>query len=278
MAADLATDAAVDSVTDAASTEPLVLRRDAGGVTTLRLNQPARANPLSEAMLGALQAGFDALADDARLRCVVLAAEGRAFSGGHDLRELRAEPDHARYSTLFSRCSRLMLSIRALPVPVIARVQGTASAAGCQLVAACDLAVAADTARFAVSGIDVGLFCATPAVALSRAIAPKRAFDMLVSGRVIDAATALDWGLINEMVPADALDAAVASRVATIVAKAPAAVRHGKAMFYRQREMLLDDAYLYAADVMAANLMEEETAGRIDAFLGRPERGGEGGR
>ncbi|MBI0331516.1 enoyl-CoA hydratase [Burkholderia plantarii] len=269
---------AADLTTVNASTDLPVLRRDADGVTTLQLNRPAQANLLSEAMLGALQAEFDALADDARLRCVVLAAEGRAFSGGHDLRALRAQPDHARHSTLFSRCSRLMLSIRALPVPVIARVQGTASAAGCQLVAACDLAVAADTACFAVSEIDVGLFCATPAVALSRAIAPKRAFDMLVSGRFIDAATALDWGLINGMVSADALDAAMASRVAAIVAKAPAAVRHGKAMFYRQREMLLDDAYLYAADVMAVNLMEEETAGQIDAFLDRSGRGGERGR
>ncbi|MGN4070608.1 enoyl-CoA hydratase [Burkholderia gladioli] len=262
--------------------EPHVLREDAQGVTTLRLNRPAQANALSDAMLAELGRAFDSLAGDTRLRCVVLAAEGRAFCGGHDLREMRARRGSATarrdYLELFTRCSDLMQAIRGLPVPVIARVQGVATAAGCQLVAACDLAVAADTARFAVSGIEVGLFCSTPAVALSRNVSAKRAFEMLVSGRFIDASTARDWGLVNEVVPADELDAAVARLAASIVAKSPAAVRHGKAMFHRQRELPLDEAYRHAAGVMADNMMEPDVEEGIDAFLEkRPPRWGRSG-
>ncbi|CAN0626254.1 Enoyl-CoA hydratase/isomerase [Burkholderia multivorans] len=256
-----------------ASSEPILLRDDREGVVTLRLNRPQQFNALSEAMLAALHDAFDTLAADPRVRCVILAGAGKAFCAGHDLREMRAHPDLDYYRTLFARCSDVMRAIRALPVPVIARVHGIATAAGCQLVAACDLAIAADIARFAVSGINVGLFCSTPAVALSRNVSAKRAFDMLVTGRFVDAATAVDWGLVNEAVPEDALDAAVARKVAEIVAKSPAAVRYGKAMFHRQREMTLDDAYAYAGDVMARNMMEADAAEGIDAFLEkRPPR------
>ncbi|MBO2976213.1 enoyl-CoA hydratase, partial [Burkholderia pseudomallei] len=178
-----------------------LLRDDRDGVATLRLNRPSQFNALSEALLDALQRELAVLAGDPHVRCVVLAAEGRAFCAGHDLREMRGTPDLAYYRGLFGQCSRVMQAIRALPVPVVARVHGIATAAGCQLVASCDLAIAADTARFAVSGINVGLFCSTPAVALSRNVSAKRAFDMLVTGRFIDAATAVDWGLVNEAVP-----------------------------------------------------------------------------
>ncbi|HDR9186475.1 enoyl-CoA hydratase [Burkholderia vietnamiensis] len=253
--------------TNCASAAPILLHDVRDGVVTLRLNRPQQFNALSEELLASLQAAFDSIAADPQARCVVLAAEGRAFCAGHDLRQMRGKPELDYYRALFAQCSRVMLAMRALPVPVIARVQGIATAAGCQLVAACDLAIAADTARFAVSGINVGLFCSTPAVALSRNVGAKRAFDMLVTGRFVDAATAAAWGLVNEAVPEDALDAAVARKVAEIVAKSPAAVRYGKQMFYRQRELPLDDAYAYAGDVMARNMMEEDAGEGIDAFL-----------
>ena len=249
--------------------QPLLLREDSHGVTTLQLNRPAQFNALSEAMLAALAEAFAAIAADASVRCVVLAGAGKAFCAGHDLREMRSQPSFAYYKALFTRCSEVMQAIQALPVPVIARVQGVATASGCQLVASCDLAIAADTARFAVSGINVGLFCATPAVALSRNVSAKRAFDMLVTGRFIDAATAADWGLINDAVPEAELDAAVARKAADILSKSPAAIRHGKSMFYRQRQMALGDAYDYASDVMARNMMDEDASEGIDAFLGK---------
>ncbi|MCT7297776.1 enoyl-CoA hydratase [Ralstonia sp. CHL-2022] len=256
-----------------AATEALVLRDDHEGVVTLRLNRPLQFNALSEAMLDALQRALDDIERDPTVRCVVLGAEGKAFCAGHDLREMRGTPNLAYYQALFARCSVVMQAIQALPVPVIARVHGVATAAGCQLVGSCDLAIASDTARFAVSGINVGLFCSTPAVALSRNVLAKRAFDMLVTGRFIDAATAADWGLINEAVPAEELDAAVARKVADIVSKSPTAIRYGKAMFYRQRQMPLADAYAYAGDVMARNMMEEDAGEGIDAFLEkRPAR------
>jgi len=247
--------------------DPLLQREDRDGIATLRLNRPHQFNALSEAMLAALQRAVDELGADTSVRCVVLAAAGNAFCAGHDLREMRERPEMAYYQALFARCSKVMQAIQALPVPVIARVQGVATAAGCQLVASCDLAIAADTARFAVSGINVGLFCATPSVALSRNVSAKRAFDMLVTGRFIDAATAADWGLINEAVPQAELDAAVARKAAQILAKSPAAVRYGKSMFHRQRQMALAEAYAYAGDVMARNMMEEDAGEGIDAFL-----------
>ena len=247
--------------------DSVVLREDHGGVATLWLNRPDQFNALSEAMLDALQAHLDALALDTGVRCVVVAGRGRAFCAGHDLREMRGTPDLAYYRALFDRCSRVMQAIQVLAVPVIARVHGIATAAGCQLVASCDLAIASGSARFAVSGINVGLFCSTPSVALSRNLSAKNAFDMLVTGRFVDAATAAAWGLVNEAVADEALDAAVAQKAAAILSKSPAAVRYGKSMFYRQRQMALGDAYAFASDVMARNMMEEDACEGIDAFL-----------
>jgi enoyl-CoA hydratase/carnithine racemase len=250
-----------------AAPAPILLREDSGGITTLRLNRPQQFNALSEAMLAALQHELDAITDDPSVRCVVLAAAGKAFCAGHDLREMRGSPRLDYYQDLFARCGRVMQAIQALPVPVIARVQGVATAAGCQLVASCDLAIASDSARFAVSGINVGLFCATPAVALTRNVPTKRAFDMLFTGRFIDAATAADWGLINEAVPDEQLDKAIAAKTAAILDKSAAAIRYGKAMFYRQRQLDLAAAYAYAGDVMARNMMEEDAGEGVDAFL-----------
>ncbi|MDE3010253.1 MAG: enoyl-CoA hydratase [Pseudomonadota bacterium] len=252
-----------------AQSAELVLRDDRDGVCTLWLNRPLQFNALSEAMLDALQARLAEVATDPAVRVVVLAASGKAFCAGHDLREMQASRRLDDYQRLFTRCCGMMQQIQALPVPVIARVHGIATAAGCQLVATCDLAIAADTARFAVSGINVGLFCATPSVALSRNVSTKRAFDMLVSGRFIDAATAADWGLINQTVPEAELDAAVAAKAAEIVAKSAAAIRHGKAMFYRQRELPVAEAYALAAGAMACNMMEEDADEGLQAFLAK---------
>lgn len=252
---------------DDKATEPLVLHDSRDGVVTLRLNRPLQFNALSEAMLAALHGALQRIASDDSVRCVILAAQGKAFCAGHDLREMRGQPELAYYQSLFARCSVVMQAIQALPVPVIARVHGIATAAGCQLVASCDLAIASMQAQFAVSGINVGLFCSTPSVALSRNVATKRAFDLLVTGRFIDARTAADWGLINEAVADDDLDAAVARKVAQICAKSRTAIRYGKAMFYRQQSMQLADAYAFAGDVMARNMMEEDAGEGIDAFL-----------
>ncbi|CAM5765537.1 enoyl-CoA hydratase [Labrys miyagiensis] len=249
------------------SVDTPLLREDRDGVVTLRLNRPHQYNALSQAVLEALQHELDALAVDEKVRCVVLAAAGKAFCAGHDLREMNGTRRLDYYQALFAQCSRVMQGLQALPVPVIARVHGIATAAGCQLVASCDLAIASHAARFAVSGINVGLFCSTPSVALSRNVSTKRAFDMLVTGRFIDAATAADWGLVNQAVPDEELDAAVAAKVEEILAKSPVAVRYGKRMFYRQREMDLADAYAYAGDVMARNMMEEDADEGIRAFL-----------
>ena len=253
----------------APAADEILIREQDAGVVTLRLNRPRQLNALSEAMLDALQRELAALGADASLRCVVIAGAGKAFCAGHDLHEMRAHREREYFQALFTRCSAIMQAIQALPVPVIARVHGIATAAGCQLVAACDLAIAADTARFAVSGIDVGLFCSTPAVALSRNVSVKRAFDMLVTGSFIDAATAVDWGLINQAVPEAELDAALAAKVARISAKSPAAIRHGKVMYYRQRAMQLGEAYDCATEVMAGNMMEPDAGEGIDAFLGK---------
>lgn len=249
--------------------EPVLTREDRDGVVTLRLNRPRQFNALSEALLDALQRELDAIAADPGVRCVVLSGAGKAFCAGHDLRQMRATPKAEYYQALFARCSRVMQALQAVPVPVIARVQGIATAAGCQLVGACDLAIASDTATFAVSGINVGLFCSTPSVALSRNVSPKRSFDMLVTGRFIDAATAVDWGLINEAVPESDLDAAVQRKCDAILAKSPTAIRYGKAMFYRQAQMTLADAYAFAGDVMARNMMEDDAGEGVDAFIAK---------
>jgi enoyl-CoA hydratase/carnithine racemase len=253
---------------DPASDKPLI-REDTRGIVTLTLNRPQQLNALCESMLEALQQELDSIAGDPAVRCLVIRGAGKAFCAGHDLLEMRSNSRKQYYQELFTRCSRVMQSLQALPVPVIARVHGIATAAGCQLVGACDLAIAADAARFAVSGINVGLFCSTPSVALSRNVSSKRAFDMLVTGRFIDAATAADWGLINEAVPEGELDAAIARKTAEIEAKSPAAIRYGKSMFYRQKHMDLDRAYEYAGDVMARNMMEEDASEGIDAFLSK---------
>lgn len=257
------------SVPQPRTVDPVLVREDQGGIATLRLNRPRQLNALSEALLRALQEELDRIGGQPEVRCVVLAGAGSAFCAGHDLGEMQSHRTRDYYEGLFRRCSLFMRSIRALPVPVIARVQGIATAAGCQLVGACDLAIAADTARFAVSGINVGLFCSTPSVALSRNVATKRSFDMLVTGRFIDARTAADWGLINEAVPEAELDAAVARKCGEILGKSPVAVRYGKAMFYRQQEMRLDEAYEFAGDIMAHNMMEEDAEEGIAAFLSK---------
>lgn len=247
--------------------EAVVLREDAAGVVKLTLNRPSAFNSLSEEVLTALQTELDAIAQDEAVRVVVLAARGRAFCAGHDLKEMRANPSKAYYDELFAQCSHMMLTLQRLPQPVIARVQGLATAAGCQLVAACDLAVAADTATFATSGIRVGLFCSTPAVAVSRNVARKQALEMLLTGEFIDAATAAREGLINKAVPEGELDAAVQAYVDSILAKSAVAVRMGKEMFYKQLEMGTAEAYAYAAEVMACNMMAEDAGEGIDAFM-----------
>ncbi|WP_201833416.1 enoyl-CoA hydratase [Microvirga zambiensis] len=249
------------------SDESILLREDRDGVVTLTLNRPAQFNVLSEEMLAALQEALDDIAEDESIRCVVLAASGKAFCAGHDLKQMRANPRQDYYDDLFARCSRVMQAIVNLPVPVIARVHGMATAAGCQLVATCDLAVASESATFAVSGINVGLFCSTPAVALSRNIAPKQAFDMLVTGRFISSAEALSFGLVNRAVPDAELDRILDTLTAEICAKSPVAVRTGKAMFARQRSMSLEEAYSYAGNVMACNMMAEDASEGIDAFI-----------
>jgi enoyl-CoA hydratase/carnithine racemase len=238
-----------------------------GGVTTLTLNRPRQFNALSSAMLAALQMELDQIAADPSVRVVVLAAAGKAFCAGHDLKEMRSHPDQAFQHALFEQCSRMMLTINRLPQPVIARVHGLATAAGCQLVAACDLAVAAETAQFATSGIRVGLFCSTPAVAVSRNLPRKRAFEILFTGDFIDAQTAAEEGLVNYAVVPGDLDVTVERLAAAIVAKSPVAVATGKQMFYRQVEMGMDDAYTYAAEVMACNMMAEDAQEGIDAFI-----------
>ncbi|UVF20898.1 enoyl-CoA hydratase [Microvirga terrae] len=252
---------------NALAEDKVLLREDRDGVATLTLNRPAQFNALSEEMLAALQAALDDLKEDEAVRCVVLAAAGKAFCAGHDLKQMRANPRQDYYERLFAQCSRVMQGIVNLPVPVIARVHGMATAAGCQLVASCDLAVAAESATFAVSGINVGLFCSTPAVALSRNVSPKRAFDMLVTGRFISSTEALSFGLVNRVAPDAELDRAVAGLTADIRAKSPVAIRMGKAMFGRQRSMSLEEAYAYAGNVMACNMMAEDAAEGIDAFI-----------
>jgi enoyl-CoA hydratase/carnithine racemase len=247
--------------------EPILLRGRERDAVTLQLNRPEKYNTLSEAMLEALQGAMDEIAADPNVRCVVISGAGKAFCAGHDLREMRSHPDQAYHQSLFARCSRVMESIVRLPVPVIAKVHGTATAAGCQLVASCDLAIASKSARFAVSGVNLGLFCSTPAVALSRNVAAKQAFGMLVTGEFVSADRAVEIGLINQAVEDGDLDAAVDAKVATILSKDPKAIRLGKAAFQAQRQLSLSDAYALTSDVMACNMMEPDTQEAIDAFL-----------
>jgi enoyl-CoA hydratase/carnithine racemase len=244
-----------------------LLRRDADGVAWLTLNRPAARNALSMRLMQALSGEFAAIERDPEVKAVVIGGAGPAFCAGHDLRELRAHPDRAACQATFELCSQLMTRIVRLPKPVIARVHGIATAAGCQLVASCDLAVAGETARFATPGVNIGLFCSTPMVALSRAVGRKAAMEMLLTGELIDASHAHALGLLNRVVPDTELDAAVGKLAATIVAKSPLTLAIGKEAFYRQAEMSLDDAYAYAAEVMTRNMLARDAAEGIDAFL-----------
>jgi enoyl-CoA hydratase/carnithine racemase len=257
------------SETKAAHSEPVLIQTSANGVTILRLNRPAKLNALSRELLDAMQHALDGIAADPDARCVVIEGAGKAFCAGHDLAQMRQANSIERHKDLFAACSRMMMSIVNLPVPVIAKVNGIATAAGCQLVASCDLAIASNSAKFAVSGINVGLFCSTPSVALSRNVSAKNAFDMLVSGDFIDAQKAVSIGLINQAVEADALDAAVAAKLDAILGKDPHAVRIGKAMFHKQRQMELSKAYELAGNVMAENMMAPDTCEAIDAFVAK---------
>jgi enoyl-CoA hydratase/carnithine racemase len=251
----------------AVAAEPAVLREDRDGVAMLTLNRPRQFNAISRAMLDELLRALDAIATDASVRVVVIAGAGSAFSGGHDLKEMMANRTEAFVGDLFERCSRAMLALQALPQPVIARVQGIATAAGCQIVAACDLAVASTEARFATSGINYGLFCATPGVPVSRNVSRKRAFEMLFTGEFIDAATAMEWGLVNRVVPPAELDAEVARLARELLAKPRAVVAAGKALFYRQLEARLADAYAAASRSITANMLGEDAAEGVGAFI-----------
>jgi len=247
--------------------EPLVLQRRSGSVVFLTLNRPAQYNALSEEMLAALHGALESVAADTSVRVVVLGGAGKAFCAGHDLKQMKAHRSLEYYQRLFDDCSRLMMRIQSLPQPVIARVHGVATAAGCQLVAMCDLAVAADDARFAVSGVNVGLFCATPSVALSRNVGRKAAFEMLVTGDFIDSAAALERGLINRSVPADRLDQEIDRLAAAIAAKPQSVIAAGKALFYRQIELGIAPAYQLAGQAMACNMIDDIAQEGVAAFI-----------
>lgn len=254
------------SPSTAAGGGPLRVQRDDRGVVTLTLDDAPRFNALGHEMLAALQQALDEVAGDDSVRVVVLAAAGKAFCAGHNLKDMAANPDLAWYQRLFAQCSRMMLSIHKLPVPVIARVHGMATAAGCQLVAQCDLAVASENATFATSGIHYGLFCATPSVPLVRNVPAKRAMEMLLTGDFIDAATALQWGLVNQVVAPDALDGAVEALVLRLLDKPRESLALGKALVYRQRELGLEAAYQLAGQTMAVNMMQPAAQEGARAF------------
>ena len=265
---DPAPSAAAAAGRGAEAATPLVRRTvDARGVVTLTLDRPDAFNALSTGMLDALQGELDGCGADETTRVVVIAGAGKAFSAGHDLKQMRAEPSQAYYEALFAQCARVMLTIQRLPVPLIARVHGIATAAGCQLVAACDLAVAADSARFAVSGVNLGLFCSSPSVALSRNVGRKAAFEMLVTGAFISAEEARQKGLVNRVVGIDALDAEVEALVGTIVAKPRVAIALGKGLFYRQLERGIEAAYEDAGRTMACNMMDDSALEGVQAFI-----------
>ena len=247
--------------------QPLVLREDADGITTLTLNRPAQFNAINGAMLTAMQTALDAIAGDASVRVVVIAGAGRVFCPGHDLKEMLAHSNEAFIGDLFRRCCDVMLAIERLPQPVIAKVHGIATAAGCQLVAACDLAVAAADARFATSGINFGLFCATPGVPVSRNVSRKRAFEMLMTGEFIDAPTALGWGLINRVAPTNALDAETLALAQALLAQPRAVVAAGKRFFYAQLERTTEAAYAMASDAITRNMLGPDGQEGVAAFV-----------
>ena len=247
--------------------DDILLRSDADSVATLTLNRPAARNALSTGLMASLQTELEAIAEDRSVRVVVIAANGPAFCAGHDLREVRGTPTRDAYEALFAQCSKLMLSITRLPQPVIARVHATATAAGCQLVATCDLAVAAKSAKFATPGVNIGLFCSTPMVAVSRNLGRKQMMEMLLTGEMIDAETARAGGLINKAVDDADLDAAIDAYCRQIASKSALTLKIGKEAFYRQIEMPLDDAYTFASETMVTNMLARDAEEGIDAFL-----------
>jgi enoyl-CoA hydratase/carnithine racemase len=244
-----------------------LLRSDAGDVATLTLNRPAQFNALSMEMLDALQAALDAIAADRSVRVVVIAANGKAFCTGHDLKEMLANRNRTFIAALFDKCCKVLMSLTRLPQPVIARVHGIATAAGCQLVAGCDLAVASAEARFATSGVNYGLFCATPGVAVSRNVSRKQAMELLLTGEFIDAATALEWGLVNRVVPPAQLDAQVSELAALLLAKPAAALATGKKFFYQQIDIDMEQAYELASQVITDNMLGDDALEGATAFV-----------
>lgn len=251
----------------AASAEPLVLVARDDGITHLTMNRPQARNALSIGLMTALEAAIDDAASDAGTRVVVISGAGPAFCAGHDLKEIRANPGETIYRNLFTQCARLMTKIVRMPKPVIARVHATATAAGCQLVATCDLAVSADTAQFATPGVNIGLFCSTPMVALTRAVPRKAAFEMLTTGRLIEAEEARALGLVNRIAPAEGLAAATRDLAETVAAKLGAAVAIGKGAFYDQAELGLEAAYALAGEAMVTNMLDADTAEGVCAFI-----------
>jgi len=247
--------------------DQMLLREESGGICTLTMNRPAQMNLLTGEMLAALQSAFDSLREDSKIRVVVLAAEGKGFCAGHDLKEIRALKDLPKIEQLFGQCSRMMQTITALPQPVIARVQGAAAAAGCQLVAQCDLAVASEAARFTTPGVTWGFFCSTPGVAVGRNISRKRAMEMLLTGELIDARKALDWGLVNRVVPADVLENETLQLAAQIAAKPPATTAAGKRAFYQQMDLGSARAYDLASQVISSSFAHAEGRAGMDAFI-----------
>ena len=247
--------------------EVILLREDVGSIATLTLNRPEKFNALSTRLMDLMQSQLDQLIGDTSIRVVIIAANGSAFCAGHDLSEMEANPSAGAIRALFEKCSHLMMSLTRLPQPVIAKVHGVATAAGCQLVAQCDLAVAADDVRFATSGINIGLFCGTPMVAVTRNLPRKKAMEMLLTGESIDSAEAVKYGLVNRAVPADKLDKSVQNLAETVAAQGPAFITAGKSLFYRQIEDGINDAYKEAARLMVENMQQDDTREGIKAFL-----------
>jgi enoyl-CoA hydratase/carnithine racemase len=253
----------------ATSTEPALVVDTANGIATITLNRPTQFNALSSALIADLQVELDRVAADTSVRVIVLAGNGRGFCAGHDLKEIRAMDDVADVEALFSRCSRMMMTITTLPQPVIAKVHGIATAAGCQLVATCDLAVASSAAKFATPGVNIGAFCATPSVALGRAVGRKHAMEMLLTGEMIDAQRAYEIGLVNRVTPPDELDATVLQLATLIASKSSRAIASGKQVFYQQLDMSLRDAYGIAGHSIACDFFSDDGREGVDAFLGK---------
>jgi enoyl-CoA hydratase/carnithine racemase len=249
------------------SEQPYVLREDRDGICTLTMNRPQQMNLLTTEMLSALQENLNRIADDSTVRVVILAAAGKGFCAGHDLKEIRELKEQPKIVELFAQCSRMMQMITALPQPVIARVQGAAAAAGCQLVAQCDLAVASEAAKFTTPGVTWGFFCSTPGVAVGRNLLRKRAMEMLLTGELIDARKALEWGLVNRAVAPEALEAATLELARQIAEKPPATVAAGKRAFYQQMDLGVAKAYDLASQVIASSFAHEEGREGMDAFI-----------